>query len=168
MKLNLDSLDAGASEQTLVLGKEDIDPSIARLSGDGSLELTVFNAKTEIAVEVQAQAPVLLQCSRCLSEFTATLEFGFSFLLRPGTPKSGDDEDENLFFYEPGTPEFDLGPLLAEEITVNLPMKPVCGEECRGFCPGCGTDLNRGTCGCKAPPPNPVWDKLRTLKKGDK
>lgn len=167
MKLNLKSLDEGASEETLTVGKEDIDPSIARLSGDGILELTVFNAKTEVAVEVQAQVPILQQCSRCLAEFPETLEFGFSLLLRPGTPKPGDDEDENLFFYEPGTPDFDLAPLLAEEISVNLPMKPVCREDCRGFCPGCGADLNQGSCGCKAVPPDPVWKSLEKLKKGD-
>ena len=34
------------------------------------------------------------------------------------------------------------------EILVNLPMKVLCGENCKGICNRCGTNLNHGNCGC--------------------
>jgi uncharacterized protein len=27
-------------------------------------------------------------------------------------------------------------------------MRPLCDEDCRGLCPGCGGNRNRGECGC--------------------
>jgi len=33
-----------------------------------------------------------------------------------------------------------------------VPMKPLCGESCKGMCPVCGVNLNTGTC-----PGHPAW-----------
>jgi uncharacterized protein len=40
-----------------------------------------------------------------------------------------------------------------EQIYLELPMKPVCREACRGLCPTCGADLNAGSCACAASQP---------------
>ena len=55
----------------------------------------------------------------------------------------------------------DLNELLREQFYLALPMKPLCGEACRGLCAQCGTNLNAGTCDCQ-----PVWDdpRLSVLK----
>ena len=36
-----------------------------------------------------------------------------------------------------------------EQFVLTLPMKPLCSDDCKGLCPVCGTNLNRGTCDCK-------------------
>jgi DUF177 domain-containing protein len=47
-------------------------------------------------------------------------------------------------------------------------MKPLCGEECRGLCPACGTNLNRGTCDCHREWEDPRLAVLKNIKvKGD-
>jgi len=42
-------------------------------------------------------------------------------------------------------------------------MKPLCSEGCKGLCPRCGRNLNRGKCGCGAGGVDPRWSGLKKL-----
>jgi uncharacterized protein len=59
---------------------------------------------------------------------------------------------------------FDTRPLLVEQLQLNVPMKPVCREDCRGLCPQCGADLSQGDCSCGGQPPDPRWAALAALR----
>jgi uncharacterized protein len=43
----------------------------------------------------------------------------------------------------------DLQDVVSEQIALNLPLKQVCSNECRGLCSNCGKNLNTGDCDCK-------------------
>ena len=45
----------------------------------------------------------------------------------------------------------DLAPLVHDTILLELPLAPLCREDCRGFCPQCGIDRNEASCDCQAP-----------------
>ena len=53
---------------------------------------------------------------------------------------------------------------MREQFYLALPMKPLCGDDCKGLCPVCGTNLNRGTCDCKRDWEDPRLAALKTLK----
>lgn len=57
----------------------------------------------------------------------------------------------------------DLEPLAREAIVLELPVAPLCKEECSGLCPECGADLNEAACSC-APPSDPRWAVLDQLR----
>jgi uncharacterized protein len=57
-------------------------------------------------------------------------------------------------------PQVALEQLAGEQIELALPMRIVCAESCKGLCPRCGANLNRGECGCK---PEAVDDRLQAL-----
>jgi uncharacterized protein len=57
----------------------------------------------------------------------------------------------------------DLGPLVRDAIVLELPMAPLCREDCRGLCPQCGADRNEGECGCVVPR-DPRWANLDVLR----
>jgi len=42
----------------------------------------------------------------------------------------------------------DLTEEVRESILLVLPSQPLCRASCRGLCPRCGSNLNRGACGC--------------------
>jgi uncharacterized protein len=44
-------------------------------------------------------------------------------------------------------------------------MKPLCSEACKGLCPQCGTNLNRGSCECQNKWHDPRFEKLRVFRK---
>jgi uncharacterized protein len=55
-------------------------------------------------------------------------------------------------------------PMVAEQVQLNIPMKPLCREDCRGLCAVCGTDLNAGACDCAEPAADPRWAALAAIK----
>jgi uncharacterized protein len=101
-----------------------------------------------------------LTCSRCVEPFEVPFDAEFDLQYLPATNNDGEgehelgDEDLGTGFYRDGT--LDIGDLLREQFQLALPMKPLCDAECRGLCPECGTNLNRGDCTC-----TPRWEDPR-------
>ncbi len=60
----------------------------------------------------------------------------------------------------------DLAPLAHDAILLDLPLAPLCREDCRGLCPQCGIDRNEATCDCSAPR-DPRWATLDGLRFAD-
>ena len=43
----------------------------------------------------------------------------------------------------------DVGELARTAFILEMDAKTLCSEDCKGICPGCGVDLNQGSCTCK-------------------
>jgi uncharacterized protein len=125
-----------------------------------SLAFDVFKDKQAFRLAGRVQTTLELKCSRCLEPFTTPVDQEFDLRYQPHAVNTGDGEREieeddlTTAFYEKD--EIDLGHLMHEQFVLSLPMKPLCEEACKGLCPECGTNLNRGTCDCK-----PVWEDPR-------
>jgi uncharacterized protein len=110
-----------------------------------------------------------LPCGRCLEPFTLPVDAAFDLRYQPHAPEKAADEREieeddlSTAFYE--NEQIDLGQLMREQFYLALPMKPLCRPQCAGLCPVCGTNLNRGTCGCTLAWEDPRLAVLKTLKK---
>ena len=120
---------------------------------------------------VQAQgefaASLELVCSRCLKPFARTVTGGLDVVFLPGPQETGDEvelegEDLDVSFYTDG--ELDLSGALRDEVTLALPMAPLCREDCRGLCPACGKPRDDGPCTCGKNESDPRWAKLARLK----
>ncbi len=110
-------------------------------------------------------------CSRCLSEIAGPIDEEVLVEFRPLSHAEGEGREHELAgddldveFFEEGT--LDLGNLLAEQVRLALPMKPLCREDCPGLCPRCGKDRREG-CGCGDGIPDERWEPLRGLLKKD-
>ncbi len=73
-------------------------------------------------------------------------------------------EELDVFYYEDLVVPFD--PFIEEQLQLELPMKALCREDCKGLCPQCGTDRNTSPCDC-APQPDTRWQPLRSLLEHD-
>ena len=60
----------------------------------------------------------------------------------------------------------DLEPLARDAVLLELPLAPLCAEDCAGLCPTCGANRNTETCDC-APAVDPRWAALDALRDGD-
>ncbi len=109
-----------------------------------------------------------MPCSRCLEPFETPVDAPFDLRYQPHAENTGEGEREiaeddlTTAFYEHD--EIDLGQLMREQFYLSLPMKPLCREECRGLCSVCGTNLNRGACGCTHAWEDPRLAALRELR----
>jgi uncharacterized protein len=60
----------------------------------------------------------------------------------------------------------DLAPMMHDAILLDLPLAPLCREDCKGLCAYCGVDLNDVSCECQAPI-DPRWATLDGLQFAD-
>lgn len=112
------------------------------------------------------KARVGLECSRCLRPFETELEGPLEWVFMPPPDHRGEevrlgDEDLDVIFYEDG--ELDLAQSLRDEISLALPLAPLCREQCPGLCPVCGKYQEDGACGCRPKEMDPRWAKLARL-----
>ena len=53
--------------------------------------------------------------------------------------------------------------VIAEQIHLALPLKPLCREDCPGICPRCGRPGAEADCGCAPVAGDPRWEALKKL-----
>jgi uncharacterized protein len=73
-------------------------------------------------------------------------------------------EDLDVVYYGDLVVPFDS--FVEEQVQLELPMKALCRDDCKGLCPECGADRNAAACAC-APPPDDRWRPLKTLLGSD-
>ena len=81
-------------------------------------------------------------CARCLAPVVRnfTIEIDLSVVTAPT------ESDEDVILAE--GQKIDLGTFVCETVFINLPLRLLCREDCKGLCPKCGQDLNKGSCEC--------------------
>lgn len=113
-----------------------------------------------------------LQCTRCLEPTLQDMDIETHYLLVTGDGATADAEELELDSDDLGVvqledDELDTEPLVREQIQLNVPMKPLCRDDCAGLCPQCGANLNEGSCSCAREPADPRWAALAGLRSGD-
>jgi uncharacterized protein len=111
---------------------------------------------------------VELQCARCLGNFEHKITSNFNVMYHPAE-KTGRHEQHELksdeldtVFYTGDVLETD--DLLKDQLLLNLPMKPLCSPDCRGFCPVCGADRNVVDCSCDSGERDSRFEALKRLR----
>jgi uncharacterized protein len=120
---------------------------------------------------IQLTGPVTcllsLSCGRCLEDFQYTIRTSLDIEVTQESSFPETDElelksgDLDVYYFENN--EIDLNPLIYEEVLLNIPMKPLCSEECQGLCDTCGKNRNNETCSCDKTPDTPLGEKLKSF-----
>jgi uncharacterized protein len=156
-----------ASLKELLLDLPQVDFSL-----DNAVRSHLMINKSDKAVWIKGriEAEVILQCSRCLEDFRFPLNSDCEVTLFPFEDESLAEEEElnmedlkSSYYYEG---EIDLSAILREQILLDIPYKPLCRPSCKGLCPTCGEDFNRGSCSCKEGVFDERFAALKRLKIG--
>jgi uncharacterized protein len=122
--------------------------------------------KTSSTIFIKGNLSVLLEicCSRCLEDVHLPGGGDFAYTLVPAKPETKEDwelqaEELEISYYQGDF--IDLTPIICEQIILQIPIKPLCSEECKGLCPHCGINLNAASCNCHL---DFVDDRLAVLK----
>ena len=121
-----------------------------------NIRLKAFRIRELYEVQGTFSTSVRLACSRCLKDFATTLasEFELTYTKEiPGLMDVLDEQEIELKFEEIGLlyfkgEEIHLHQGIQEQVVMAFPLQPLCDENCKGLCLQCGSDLNRGDCGC--------------------
>ena len=146
------------------------DPAVQGLNIRGPVtgSLKINKAGHQVLVRGRVSGEVRLACARCLKDFTTAIEERVDIELRPvfdldraAQERELGSDDLNVEFFSGEA--LDAGHLAAEQISLAIPMKPLCQDDCGGICPKCGADRTLGACGC-VPETDPRWSALKDLK----
>jgi uncharacterized protein len=106
------------------------------------------------------RAPWRATCRRCACDVGGVLVVRVSE--RFGPAASLDDDD----LYPIVDETVDLTDLVRDGVVLDLPLAPLCREDCAGLCPTCGVDRNDSSCACQ-PETDPRWATLDALRVPD-
>jgi uncharacterized protein len=107
----------------------------------------------------QLQAKIQLDCVRCLTTFDQALRFKLDDLFSYPPEKAS---DRTLSVSMNGI--LDLNPLFREYLLLDIPLQPVCQQDCKGLCAECGLNLNEGECDHPLTDVDPRLEVLKTLR----
>ncbi len=99
-----------------------------------------------------------LNCYRCTVDITKSFEFSINEKL---TNSDDSEQNEDVVKFEGNI--LDIEDIIINNIFVNLSMKYLCSDECRGLCPICGVDLNKEECRCTNEKIDPRFEALKKL-----
>lgn len=133
----------------------------------------------DVCLEAVVEGELDLECGRCLARYRQRLREPFRLVLEPAGQRTPADPEAKAALDRDGLclgdeletgwyrgQEIVLDAVCLEVISLALPVKPLCSEDCAGLCPQCGADLRQGDCGCrKTRTPSP-FDVLATLRDG--
>ena len=152
-------------------------PTLVAVQHDGlceflsplALEFTALREYDHIRVEGKVTVEVALNCARCLTPYQIELVSRFTIFYSKALGNMPRDEEvelaeEELVSATYDGDEIDLTPEVAEHVIMELPIKPLCQEGCRGLCTSCGIDLNAGNCNCEMQKGSFAFSALKNLK----
>jgi len=157
-------------EKNFSEGELDMASDISMLRQPVHSQLQLSLVGEQIHVKGVVGANLELTCSRCLKSFERSIEKNFELDYRPDPMVEEEGEEFSLAYTDLDVgfyrdQKLDVSALVAEQVVLEVPMKPVCHGDCKGLCDQCGADLNEKGCDCQPGSLDPRLAVLADLKK---
>lgn len=123
-----------------------------------SVKAAITAINGDVCCELSIKADFKVVCGRCACEFIMP----FSSDTKKKIKKQDDGEFEDVIYTDGGLC-FDIAEEVRAQIYFEFPAKPLCRKDCKGLCPVCGCDLNKGSCSCDIRTTDPRLDVLKKL-----
>ena len=120
----------------------------------GHITLTRTDVGIWLSGPIETNA--LVTCSRCLNPAERSIRFSIDEEYLPtvdinsGAAIKVPEVKDGAFTLDHNH-ILDLTEAVRQYAIINLPMKPLCRQDCAGLCSTCGANLNDGECACSAP-----------------
>jgi len=167
MILNLREFVEFPAEALVHAGSGEISAPDDRVVAIGAVvaRVAVQKSAQEYFCQGRVTAQVTLECARCLAPFLAELSEDTDFVICSSglAGERGRLDQEDYLLLQGNDLTVDIVEPVRQALTLAVPLKPLCREDCRGLCPQCGANLNEGLCGCRTETTDPRWDGLRRL-----
>ena len=115
------------------------------------------NTAEMLLLQFTASTVLASVCDRCLKTFDNPKSVACEYILAQELENGDSDE---IVLLEDGA--VDVGELARTAFILEMDGKTLCSEDCKGICPGCGVNLNQGSCVCKKKT-DPRWAALAQL-----
>jgi uncharacterized protein len=150
-------------EHLVVPAPEDLGVEMVSVpkGADIELDLRLEAVMEGVLVSGTVRVPLQGECARCLEPISESVEVEFQELfVYPDTRSGGHAEDDERRLEGD---LFDLEPVLRDTVVLDLPLSPLCREDCPGLCPECGVRLADAGPDHHHDAVDPRWAALRGL-----
>jgi len=138
--------------RTYPVGTVDYGGAEFRQVGDLTLNAVAELVGVDIRVRGHLRTAIECSCDRCLGVVEIPVERDLDLLYRPVKEiareeeiEISEDELDVAFYPQKG---IELADVISEQVILSVPMKVVCGADCKGLCPACGANRNLEPCNC--------------------
>ncbi|HOQ36395.1 MAG TPA: DUF177 domain-containing protein [Acetivibrio sp.] len=140
-------------ESTIALGDFIVDRPV-------SFKGRLVNAGGVIKLDGHLVAEYRTNCSRCLKDIESIVRID----IQEDFIEEDSNKTDEQYTYQGKYVELDK--VIKDNIILNLPVRQICDDECKGFCPKCGVNLNKGKCECSDDETDPRMSILKDFFKG--
>jgi uncharacterized protein len=106
-----------------------------------TLDLRLESVVEGVLVSGTVTAPVTGECARCLTPVSDTVSVPVTELFAYPDSATEQTSEEDEVSHLVGD-MLDLEPLVRDALVLDLPLSPLCRDDCRGLCAGCGERLD--------------------------
>jgi len=153
----------GARFKECLADTADIDFTLRKVD----LDCRITKTSTTVFIKGNLSAIINSNCSRCLEDISIPIGGNFTYTLVPAETETREDLEltaEELEISHYSGEFIDLTSIICEQIILQIPIKTLCGEECKGLCPQCGMNLNNSSCNCHLKVVDNRMDVLKNFK----
>ena len=123
--------------------------------GQAMVDVLVEGRDQGIRISGTVTADVRVNCYRCMEEWKSRRVVDLDRTVR----RLPDSDGYRL----PDDGWLRLDGIVIDEVVLSLPTAPLCEEDCRGICSGCGVHLNSEACKCVDEDPQSPFSVLSRL-----
>ncbi len=116
----------------------------------------------EVFIKSTLQTTLNLQCDVCLDSFLYNVTDSVNVILT--TDSNLAEGEDDVYLVSDVTSEIDITESIRQSLLLDIPFKKKCSSACKGLCPTCGANLNKGPCTCKNETIDPRWEALKKVK----
>lgn len=131
--------------------------------GNALVNVKLNKLHNQIVLEADVSVKAKFECDRCTADFDSVLKTNYRMVYLSGIKPDGND-DANVTYLKADSDKISLDADVRDYALLSVPMKKLCKEDCKGLCPNCGKDLNKGDCGCTNGKADDRWQPLMELK----
>jgi len=128
---------------------------------DLELDVQLEGVTEGVLATATVTAPLTGECARCLEPFTSTVTIRFQELYALSEGVAGPDG----YVLDAGL--LDLEPALRDALVLELPLSPLCADDCQGLCSECGVRLADAPPGHGHTERGPMWAALKDVRVGE-
>lgn len=154
-------------EQRVVPAPAELGAGLVRVPEGAQLHLDVQLEEVSEGVLVTAEvtAPLAGECARCLDEFMSSMQVRFQEMFVPSGADAADSTSDDGYVLDGYL--LDLEPALRDALVLELPLSPLCDDDCQGLCGTCGVRLADAEPDHGHPSDGGVWAVLKDLFPAD-
>jgi uncharacterized protein len=169
MRIELENLEGGKSDFAHVYQPDDLNPVDERISltQPATVSGKVRLADNEVFVNGHVETRAQVECDRCLQpvKLPVNADFALEYITGSEYESSGvvelTEAEMSVSVFDGQA--IDVDEIVKEQIVLAVPTRMLCREDCKGICPECGADRNKGDCNCTTNDIDPRWAALKNL-----